>query len=122
MQYIGQFGTYQRRVFFLLWLVSAAGGLAVVVYSFTGINLGFGSSHFQHTETDRSDIFPNRIEFQRISNWKDLSTKLLIIEFRKKGEICILINNFLFISAFVPKHRVRTECDVGDSYFQQNGR
>jgi len=37
LDYIGQFGKYQRRIFFLLWLVSAAGGLAVVVFAFTGL-------------------------------------------------------------------------------------
>ena len=38
LEYIGQFGTFQRKIFFLLWLVSAAGGLAVVVFAFTGEN------------------------------------------------------------------------------------
>eukprot|EP00092_Neocalanus_flemingeri_P041716 GFUD01045437.1.p1 GENE.GFUD01045437.1~~GFUD01045437.1.p1 ORF type:complete len:591 (+),score=155.94 GFUD01045437.1:56-1828(+) len=37
LDYIGQFGTFQRKIFFLLWLVSAAGGLAVVVFAFTGL-------------------------------------------------------------------------------------
>ena len=37
LEYIGQFGTFQRKIFFLLWLVSAAGGLAVVVFAFTGM-------------------------------------------------------------------------------------
>ena len=36
LEYIGQFGTFQKKIFFLLWLVSAAGGLAVVVFAFTG--------------------------------------------------------------------------------------
>ena len=36
LEYIGQFGTFQRKIFFLLWLVSAASGLAVVVFAFTG--------------------------------------------------------------------------------------
>ena len=39
LEYIGQFGTFQRKIFFLLWLVSAAGGLAVVVFAFTGMLL-----------------------------------------------------------------------------------
>ena len=39
LEYIGQFGTFQRKIFFLLWLVSAAGGLAVVVFAFTGMFL-----------------------------------------------------------------------------------
>ena len=37
LEYIGQFGTFQKKIFFWLWLVSAAGGLAVVVFAFTGI-------------------------------------------------------------------------------------
>jgi len=37
LEYIGQFGTFQKKIFFLLWLVSAAGGLAVVVFAFTGL-------------------------------------------------------------------------------------
>ena len=36
LSYIGQFGGFQRRIFLLLSLVSAAGGLAVVVFAFTG--------------------------------------------------------------------------------------
>ena len=35
LDHIGQFGPWQQRIHFLLWLTSAAGGLAVVVYSFT---------------------------------------------------------------------------------------
>ena len=53
LEYVGQFGPFQvepcnvtpipsyrpvqRRVFLWLWLVSAAGGLAVVVFAFTGL-------------------------------------------------------------------------------------
>ena len=37
LEYIGQFGTFQKRIFFLLWLISAAGGLAVMVFAFTGM-------------------------------------------------------------------------------------
>jgi len=37
LEYIGQFGTFQKKIFFWLWLVSAAGGLAVVVFAFTGL-------------------------------------------------------------------------------------
>ena len=36
LEYIGQFGLFQKRIFFLLWLVSAAGGIAVMVFAFTG--------------------------------------------------------------------------------------
>ena len=42
LEYIGQFGTFQKKIFFLLWLVSAAGGLAVVVFAFTGIVMSDG--------------------------------------------------------------------------------
>ena len=41
LNHIGQFGPWQKRIHFLLWLVSAAGGLAVVVFSFTAYNLGY---------------------------------------------------------------------------------
>jgi len=37
LRYIGQFGTFQKRIFFWLWLVSAGGGLAVMVFAFTGL-------------------------------------------------------------------------------------
>jgi len=39
LNHIGQCGKWQWRNFFLLWLTSAAGGLAVVVWSFTGIKI-----------------------------------------------------------------------------------
>lgn len=35
LDYIGQFGRFQSRIFLLLSLVSAAAGLAVVVFAFT---------------------------------------------------------------------------------------
>ena len=35
LDYIGQFGRFQRKIFLLLSLVSAAAGLAVVVFAFT---------------------------------------------------------------------------------------
>ena len=35
MDYIGQFGRFQRKIFLWLSLVSAAAGLAVVVFAFT---------------------------------------------------------------------------------------
>ena len=38
LDHIGQFGPWQKRIFFLLWLTSAAGGLAVVVYTFTAFS------------------------------------------------------------------------------------
>ena len=38
LDYIGQFGPWQVRIFFYLWLTSAAGGLAVVVYTFTAFS------------------------------------------------------------------------------------
>ncbi len=41
LKYIGQFGTWQKRIHFLLWLTSAASGLVVVVYSFTAFNLPY---------------------------------------------------------------------------------
>ena len=36
LEYIGQFGWFQRKIFFWLSFVSAAAGLAVVVFAFTG--------------------------------------------------------------------------------------
>ena len=41
LKHIGQFGIYQIRIHFLLWLVSAASGLAVVVWAFTGFNMKY---------------------------------------------------------------------------------
>ena len=54
LNYIGQFGTFQvihiflslflhflcqKRIFFWLWLVSAGGGLAVMVFAFAGLSI-----------------------------------------------------------------------------------
>ena len=36
LEYIGQFGTFQKKIFFWLSFISAAAGLAVVVFAFTG--------------------------------------------------------------------------------------
>ena len=37
LEYIGQFGPFQRRIFLWLSLATTAGGLAVVVFAFTGL-------------------------------------------------------------------------------------
>ena len=44
LKHLGQFGKFQIRVHFLLWLVSAASGLAVVVWAFTGFNMKYRCS------------------------------------------------------------------------------
>ena len=68
LRYIGQFGTFQvflahqdsarryqrtkccqKQIFFWLWLVSAGGGLAVMVFAFTGMSI-------IHTFSPHSDI------------------------------------------------------------------
>ena len=36
LDHIGQFGSFQRKIFFWLSFVSAAAGLAVVTFAFTG--------------------------------------------------------------------------------------
>ena len=36
LEYIGQFGTFQRRIAFLLCFVALATGIAVVVFAFAG--------------------------------------------------------------------------------------
>lgn len=41
LKHVGQFGRYQIRIHFLLWLASAAGGLAVVVWAFTGFKMKY---------------------------------------------------------------------------------
>ena len=41
LSYIGQFGPWQIRIHFLLWLASAASGLCVVVYSFTAFKMDY---------------------------------------------------------------------------------
>ena len=39
LEYIGQFGRFQKKIFFWLSFISAAAGLAVVVFAFTGNDL-----------------------------------------------------------------------------------
>ena len=41
LKHIGQFGPWQIRIHFLMWLTSAAGGLAVVVYTFTAYGVDY---------------------------------------------------------------------------------
>ena len=41
LSHIGQFGPWQRRIHFLLWLASAASGLVVVVFSFTAFKADY---------------------------------------------------------------------------------
>ena len=36
LDHIGQFGAFQRKIFLLLSFISAAAGLAVVAFAFTG--------------------------------------------------------------------------------------
>ena len=41
LKHIGQFGKWQKRIHFWLWLASAASGLVVVVYSFTAFSMDY---------------------------------------------------------------------------------
>jgi len=73
LEYIGQFGTFQRKIFFLLWLVSAAGGLAVVVFAFTGLEPKYrcrisgcedeGSQYYEEVQSEEG------VTVQRLPSW-----------------------------------------------------
>lgn len=77
LEYIGQFGSFQRRIFFLLWFVSAAGGIAVMVFAFTGLEPnyrcrvdeceGVNSSYYGASTctTDNNDCLSK----QRLPSW-----------------------------------------------------
>lgn len=41
LEYIGQFGRFQKKIFFWLSFISAAAGLAVVVFAFTGFETNY---------------------------------------------------------------------------------
>lgn len=56
LEYIGQFGTFQRKIFLWLSLVSAAAGLAVVVFAFTGFEPKYRCGVSQ-CESDGSKYF-----------------------------------------------------------------
>ena len=73
LSHIGQFGPWQQRIHLLLWLTSAAGGLAVVVFSFTAFNLSYrcanpycdGSDGFL-TKDERVFDKPNLCEYYTV--------------------------------------------------------
>ena len=78
LRYIGQFGTFQvvlakdsaekvwdhkscqKRIFFWLWLVSAGGGLAVMVFAFTGIYFSF--THIPSHYNDADNVLHEGLE------------------------------------------------------------
>ena len=68
LEYIGQFGWFQRRIFLLLSLVSAAAGLAVVVFAYTGFEPQYRcrvagcegqNSSYYVTDVDGNTKLPN---------------------------------------------------------------
>jgi len=67
LRYIGQFGTFQKRIFFWLWLVSAGGGLAVMVFAFTGLEPRYrcrvpeceASNSSTYTQAGREGLLPS---------------------------------------------------------------
>lgn len=59
LKHIGQFGTWQKRIHFWLWLVSAASGLCVVVYSFTAYSMDHRCKNPYCDVDDISTYFPN---------------------------------------------------------------
>ena len=78
LEYIGQFGMFQKKIFFLLWLVSAAGGLAVVVFAFTGYEPNYrctvsscedkmDPSYFGNTDENGMNMLPFWYQNESIS-------------------------------------------------------
>lgn len=65
LRHIGQFGTYQIRIHFLLWLTSAAGGLAVVVYSFTAFNAASRCA-VPYCESPGTSLFNDTSDFVKL--------------------------------------------------------
>ena len=68
LEYIGQFGWFQRRIFLLLSLVSAGAGLAVVVFAYTGFEMQYRcrvagcedqNSPYYETDADGNTKLPN---------------------------------------------------------------
>jgi len=82
LEYIGQFGSFQKRIFFALWLVSAAGGIAVMVFAFTGLEPnyrcrvpqceGSNASYYGAPSCDISD--PDCDSQPQLPAWFDVSS------------------------------------------------
>ena len=62
LDYIGQFGPFQRKIFLWLSLVSAAAGLAVVVFAFTGFEPKYRCRVAQCGEEPDSKYFTTDLE------------------------------------------------------------
>ena len=92
LAHIGQFGRFQWKIFFLLSLVSATSGLAVVVFVFTG-----------------RYIFTGPYTCSLPSIWTE------------KVPLLFVCNYFLCIPALTPKYRCRVpECELANSsYYDQ---
>eukprot|EP00095_Tigriopus_kingsejongensis_P000969 maker-scaffold83_size396513-snap-gene-2.32 protein:Tk00969 transcript:maker-scaffold83_size396513-snap-gene-2.32-mRNA-1 annotation:"PREDICTED: uncharacterized protein LOC103466540" len=94
LKYIGQCGKWQWRNFFLLWLTSAAGGLAVVVWVFTGKAMDHrcmiphcetpSSASYFEDGTDHLPIFAEKLEPLGHCNYYDIA-----------GETSISCNEYL---------------------------
>jgi len=74
LKHLGQFGKFQIRVHFLLWLVSAASGLAVVVWAFTGFNMKYRCS------IPQCDVAENGLSYYEAS-----SSPLSLPDYAEKG-------------------------------------
>jgi len=73
LEYSGQFGKYQKWIFFLLCLVSAAAGLAVNVFKFTGLEPKYRCRGFQCEDTNSSyyqTVFSQEgAEMMKLPSW-----------------------------------------------------
>jgi len=79
LEYIGQFGGFQKKIFLLLSLVSAAGGLAVVVFAFTGFNPNYRCkvSQCEATNTTSLTYYQNEMsESPTLPGWYNTSISL----------------------------------------------
>ena len=56
LKHIGQFGSWQRRIFFWMCLVSGASGLFVVVYVFTGFEPRY-RCHVSYCENSTDAVY-----------------------------------------------------------------
>ena len=100
LKHIGQFGKYQIKIHFMLWLASALSGLAVVVYAYTGFepkyrcavphcDVGDSPTYYgdfiKHVIPEKALNYSNHCEFYALENFKVNSCQEYV-DAVKKGE------------------------------------
>jgi len=122
LDYIGQFGTFQKKIFFWLWLVSLSGGLAVMVFAFAGLEPNYRCV-VPHCETINSTYYAKG-DYDggpRLPDWFDREDRIAPADRCRRRVPVENGDNYCGVGGtrFVPDEEENSQCSVEDLVFDR---